>query len=103
MVIPNAKYPGYIGRIEALEAKRDDLRLDINEIYSEAKDDGVDVQALRHVIRKRKMDPKRLREFEHNVGEIESQLVMPFDELPVIHVEDEDKAPPFVGVHAAGV
>lgn len=100
MAIPNAKYPGYIARIEALEVQRDDLRLDINEIYSEAKEEGIDVQALRHVIRKRKMDPKRLREFESNVGEIEAQLVMPFDDSPHI-IEDEDKTPPFVGVHAA--
>lgn len=99
MTIPNTKLPGYIARIEALEVQRDDLRLDINEIYSEAKEEGIDVQALRHVIRKRKMDPKRLREFESNVGEIEAQLVMPFDEAPHI-VEDEDKMPPFVGVHA---
>jgi len=103
MTIPNTKLPDYISRIENLEAQRYDLKLDIDEIYSEAKEDGYDVPALREIVRENRQDQEKRQDRERKKAEYRAQLDMFPDAKSTIVVEDEDKTPPFVGVHAAGM
>lgn len=45
-----------IERIERLEEERKSISDDIRDVYAEAKGNGYDVKALRHIVRLRKQD-----------------------------------------------
>lgn len=54
----------YIDRIERLNCERDDLGADVREVFAEAKSEGFDIPAMRHVIKLRKMDSAKRQELE---------------------------------------
>ena len=54
----------FIERIERLEIEKRALQADIREVYAEAKGQGLDVKALREVIKIRKLTPADREESE---------------------------------------
>jgi uncharacterized protein (UPF0335 family) len=54
----------FVERIERMHEERKSIADDIKEIYAEAKGNGFDVAALKHVIKLRAKDPADLAEFE---------------------------------------
>lgn len=54
----------FIERIERLEAEVEELKADIKEIYSEAKGVGFDPKVMREIVKIRKADPDKRKEFE---------------------------------------
>lgn len=54
----------FIERIECLETEKKELQADIREVYAEAKGQGLDVKALREVIKIRKLTPADREESE---------------------------------------
>ena len=54
----------FVTRIDRLEEEKAALAADLREVYAEAKGNGFDVQALRSVIRLRKLDDNKRREEE---------------------------------------
>lgn len=54
----------FIERIERLEAEKKDIMDAQKEVFAEAKGRGYDVKAMRETIRRRKMDPQVISEFE---------------------------------------
>jgi uncharacterized protein (UPF0335 family) len=59
----NNQLNSIVQRIEKLEDERDDLRLSIKDIYTEAKSLGFDVKVLKKVIAMRKQDTEK-RQYE---------------------------------------
>lgn len=55
----------FIERIERLEADKKELQSDIRELYSQAKGQGLDVKALREIIKIRKLNPADRLESEY--------------------------------------
>lgn len=55
----------FIERIERLEADKKELQADIRELYSQAKGQGLDVKALREIIKIRKLNPADRLESEY--------------------------------------
>jgi uncharacterized protein (UPF0335 family) len=53
-----------VERVERLESERKELADDIKDIFSEAKGAGLDVKALRTIVRMRKQDPNDRAEQE---------------------------------------
>jgi len=53
-----------IERVERLEEEKKGLGDDIRDIYAEAKGNGLDVKALRTIVRMRKQDPSERQEQE---------------------------------------
>jgi uncharacterized protein (UPF0335 family) len=53
-----------IERIERMEEEKKTISDDIKDIYSEAKGNGMDVKALRTIVRMRKQDPNERAEAE---------------------------------------
>lgn len=53
-----------IERVERLEAEKKVLADDIRDIYAEAKGNGLDVKALRTIVRMRQQDPAERQERE---------------------------------------
>lgn len=54
----------FVERIERLEEEKKALAADIKDVYSEAKVNGFDVKALRHIIALRKLDVNERQEQE---------------------------------------
>jgi uncharacterized protein (UPF0335 family) len=54
----------YVERVERLHEERKALGDDISDIYREAKGTGLDVKAMKTVIRLRGQDPDKRREHE---------------------------------------
>lgn len=54
----------FIERIERMEEEQDAIKLDIKEIYAEAKGNGFDTKVLRQIIKIRKMDAHERAENE---------------------------------------
>lgn len=59
----NNQLNNIVQRIEKLEDERDDLRLSIKDIYTEAKSLGFDVKVLKKVVAMRKQDTEK-RQYE---------------------------------------
>lgn len=75
--IPDAgKLQSFIDRIERLEEEKKELGRDINEIYSEAKGQGFDTKAIKHVIKLRKMMPADRQELEFCIDEYKKMIGM---------------------------
>lgn len=54
----------FIERIERVEEEQDAIKLDIKEIYAEAKGNGFDTKILRQIVKIRKMDSHERMENE---------------------------------------
>jgi uncharacterized protein (UPF0335 family) len=54
----------FIERVERLEEEKKAIADDIRDVYAEAKGNGFDVKALRHLVRLRKLDVNERKEFE---------------------------------------
>lgn len=54
-----------VDRVEALEQQKADIAADIKDVYAEAKGVGLDVPALRAIIKERKADPQKIEEQQH--------------------------------------
>jgi uncharacterized protein (UPF0335 family) len=59
----NNQLNSIVQRIEKLEDERDELRLSIKDIYTEAKSLGFDVKVLKKVVSMRKQDAEK-RQYE---------------------------------------
>jgi len=59
----NNQLNSIVQRIEKLEDERDELRLSIKDIYTEAKSLGFDVKVLKKVVAMRKQDTEK-RQYE---------------------------------------
>lgn len=53
-----------VERIERLEADKAEIQSDIKDVYAEAKGNGLDVKALREIVRIRKQDADKRAEHE---------------------------------------
>jgi uncharacterized protein (UPF0335 family) len=54
-----------VSRIESLEDQKAGIAADIKDVYAEAKGAGLDVPALRAIIKERKADAAKLEEQQH--------------------------------------
>lgn len=54
----------FVERVERLEEEKKALADDIRDVYAEAKGNGFDVKALRHIVKLRKLDVNERKEFE---------------------------------------
>lgn len=54
----------FVERIERLAEEKQSLADDIKDVYAEAKGNGYDVKALRHIVKLRKMDKDERAEQE---------------------------------------
>jgi uncharacterized protein (UPF0335 family) len=54
----------FISRVEKLNEEKDAILSDIRDLYAEAKSGGLDVKALREIVRRRKADAEKLKEHE---------------------------------------
>ena len=52
----------YINKIEKLEQSKAELAEDVKEVFAEAKSNGFDVQAMKQVLRLKKLDKNKLAE-----------------------------------------
>lgn len=64
----------FIERIERLEEEKKNLTGDISQVYAEAKSGGFDVKVMREIVKRRKMDPDDLAEFDALLDLYESAL-----------------------------
>jgi uncharacterized protein (UPF0335 family) len=54
----------FIERVERLEEEKNQILEDIKEVYSEAKGTGFDTKVMREIVKIRKADPDKRKEFE---------------------------------------
>jgi uncharacterized protein (UPF0335 family) len=66
----------YVVRIENLEEAKRDYANDIRAVYAEAKDAGIDVKAMRVVVKLRREDAEKRAERENAVDAIMHKLGM---------------------------
>jgi uncharacterized protein (UPF0335 family) len=71
-----------ISRIESIEQERAELANDVKDILAEAKSSGLDVKAIRAVLRRRRQDPDEVAALQSTVDEYMSALGMLAD-LPL--------------------
>lgn len=64
MSISGEQLKSYMQRLESLEEEKTQLNEQIKEVYGEAKGNGFDTKAIKHILRLRKQDPDDLREQE---------------------------------------
>ena len=62
--VAHAQLKSIIERIERLEEEKKAIAEDIKDVYAESKGNGVDVKAIRTIIRLRKQDPNERQEEE---------------------------------------
>jgi uncharacterized protein (UPF0335 family) len=60
--VAHDRLKAFIQKIEKLNEEKQNISLDINEIYSVAKSTGFDVKIIRKIISERKMDENKRRE-----------------------------------------
>ena len=65
-----------IERIEKLNQDLADIKADLKEVYKEAKSDGLDVKALKDIIRMRKKDRDEIAEMDEVIKLYRSVLDM---------------------------
>ena len=76
----------FVERVERMHEERKAIADDIKEIYAEAKANGFDIPALKHVIKLRSKDQAELAEFEALVELYQSAL----GSLVHAHARDEE-------------
>ncbi len=64
MEIAQERLKSFIERIERLEEEKAALAEDIKEVYAELKGVGFDAKVVREIVKIRKMDVEKRREFE---------------------------------------
>ena len=69
-----SKIESFVERVERLVEERTALNADIREVLAEAKHSGIDVKALREVIKLRKVEPEALTEFEMTVAAYREEI-----------------------------
>lgn len=62
--VAGERLKSFIERIERLEADAEEIKEDIKEVYSEAKGVGFDPKVMREIVKIRKADPDKRKEFE---------------------------------------
>lgn len=62
--VTGERLKSFIERIERLEAEVEELKTNVKEIYAEAKGVGFDPKVMREIVKIRKADPDKRREFE---------------------------------------
>lgn len=62
--VAGERLKSFIERIERLKADAEEIKTDIKEVYSEAKGVGFDTKVMREIVKIRKADPEKRREFE---------------------------------------
>lgn len=65
-----------VERIEKLNQDLADIKADLKEVYKEAKSDGLDVKALKDIIRMRKKDRDEIAEMDEVIKLYRSVLDM---------------------------
>ena len=63
----NQRLTSFIERIERLEEEKAGIAGDIKDVYAEAKGEGYDTNAMRQIIKLRKMDKQERAEMEEMV------------------------------------
>jgi len=63
------KLKQFVSRIEKLEEEKQDIADCIKEVFAEAVSAGFDRKALREIIKRRKVEPDELSEFDFLVEE----------------------------------
>lgn len=58
--VDNKKLEAFVQRIETLEEDKAEFARDIRDVYVEAKGQGLDVKAIRRVVKLRKLDKDEL-------------------------------------------
>jgi len=66
----------FVERFENLEKEKDDLNEDFKELSSEAKDAGLNVKAIRQIVRERRMDMEKREELEMALAQYRAALGM---------------------------
>ena len=66
----------FIERVERLHDERKDLGDDIKDVYAEAKSNGFDVKAIKHIVSLRSKDANEVKEFEEVVSLYKSAIGM---------------------------
>ena len=75
--VPDAgKLQSFIDRVERLEEEKKEISRDINEVYADAKGQGFDVKAMKHVIKLRQMMPADRHELEFFIDEYKKLIGM---------------------------
>lgn len=64
MNVAREQLKSIVERIERLEEEKKGIADDIKDVYAEAKGNGYDVKALRHIVRDRKVEKSERDEFE---------------------------------------
>jgi uncharacterized protein (UPF0335 family) len=64
VAIGHNQIKSFVERIERLEEEKKTFTDDIRDVYAEAKSNGLDVKALRAIVRMRKQDDDKRREHE---------------------------------------
>lgn len=82
---PLTKSQQIIRAVEALEAEKSELALEIRELFDEAKEYGLNVEAIKLVIRRRRKTRYERDELDTAVGEIEAVIADGRD-----GIEDDD-------------
>lgn len=62
--IAGERLKSFIERIERLNEEMDGLKEDVKEVYAELKSVGFDAKVVREIVKIRKMEPEKRREFE---------------------------------------
>ena len=82
-----------VDRIEQLEGQKADIASDIRDVYAEAKGNGLDVKALREIIRMRKEDTVERKEREAMIETYMHALGMlantPLGQAAIAHATQE--------------
>lgn len=69
-------FRGYVKEIEKLTAQMDTIRAEIGATYRNAKEQGYDTKAMRHVIKMRRMEDDAREAFEHAIDTYKHALGM---------------------------
>jgi uncharacterized protein (UPF0335 family) len=67
---------GYVREVEQLTAKMDVIRAEIGATYKDAKEQGFDTKAMRHVIKMRRMEQDAREAFENAIDSYKHALGM---------------------------
>lgn len=73
-MIAKERLQSFIERIERLDGEKAAIAEDIKEVYSEAKGVGFEVKIIREIVKLRKLDKEKRREFEELLDMYKSVL-----------------------------
>lgn len=70
------KLNSIVERVENLSREKEELSADIRDVLKEAKNDGYNVKALRHILKIRKMEKNELKDQERLIDLYKNSLGM---------------------------